>query len=78
MLRGRRCFDCDNFYEDFLFDFHHLNPKEKKFELGGQGLNRRWDAVLREFDKCVMLCGHCHRTRHYNERDETYESKTVN
>ena len=40
--------------------FHHLDPSEKRFNLGLKGLARALDAVRAEAAKCVLLCANCH------------------
>ena len=44
-------------------DFHHLNPEEKSFTIGGNWAKKKED-VLKEIDKCVCLCANCHRKVH--------------
>ena len=48
-------------------DFHHLNPKEKDFNLSNRNLNMDWDVIKEELDKCILVCSNCHREIHYNE-----------
>jgi hypothetical protein len=62
---GSKCFDCQVRYDDYMYDFHHVDPDSKKFTLTGKNLTRRWKDVLIEFEKCVLLCPNCHRTRHH-------------
>lgn len=50
--------------EDYVYEFHHINPEDKLFTLGGHELNRKWENVLKEAEKCVMLCANCHKRRH--------------
>jgi Homeodomain-like domain len=40
--------------------FHHLDPAEKRFALGGEGFTRSIDAARAEASKCVLLCANCH------------------
>jgi hypothetical protein len=40
--------------------FHHVDPSEKRFGLGGRGLTRSIDALREEAKKCVLLCSNCH------------------
>lgn len=44
--------------------FHHTNPDEKKFALSGNNYNRKWQVVLEEAHKCILLCENCHREEH--------------
>ena len=43
-------------------DFHHKNPLEKRFEL--TSMNRTWDILKEEVDKCLLVCSNCHREIH--------------
>jgi hypothetical protein len=67
--KGGKCADCG--YSDLqyldVFDFHHLDPKDKDFDLGGCSKRFSWDKIQPELDKCVMLCARCHRIRHARE-----------
>ena len=63
---GGKCHDCGGTFHKCMYDFHHENPLEKKFEIA-PALDRNWDTILEEVDKCIMLCSNCHRLRHYNE-----------
>lgn len=47
-----------------VYDFHHLDPKEKDFGISKKGYCHSWEKVKIELDKCVMLCSNCHREEH--------------
>jgi transposase len=40
--------------------FHHLDPGEKKFGMGREGITRSLEAMREEASKCVLLCANCH------------------
>ena len=43
-------------------DFHHRNPKEKKFDVSNMitwGKSRK--LILEEIEKCDAVCSNCHR-----------------
>ncbi len=61
---GGRCFDCERTGPPGLFDFHHIDAKDKGFGIGQDGIPRRWERVVAELEKCVMLCANCHREVH--------------
>lgn len=44
--------------------FHHMIPKEKKFNLGADCSCRSWDAILKEIEKCEILCLNHHAIEH--------------
>lgn len=69
---GDKCNDCGGTFHKCAYDFHHVNPLEKKFEIA-PSLDRNWETILEEVGKCVMLCSNCHRVRHYREdRGDTH------
>jgi len=43
-----------------IFDFHHAGDKE--FNLAP--LTRTWDVLMKEVDKCMLVCATCHRLIH--------------
>lgn len=43
------------------YDFHHLNPDEKDFEISRVRSLRFDERVTSELDKCLLLCACCHR-----------------
>jgi hypothetical protein len=63
-----------------VYDFHHRNPAEKDFEISKK-LSRqstKLDAeIMRELDKCLLLCANCHRRIHYYLRNQAEEGKAA-
>jgi len=45
-------------------DFHHLDEKNKSFDLSTRGLTRSWVKTKAETDKCILVCANCHRELH--------------
>ena len=41
-------------------DFHHTNPKNKSFALSVKGLSYSWESLLKEAQKCMLVCKNCH------------------
>jgi len=52
--------------------FHHEDPTQKDFPIGGSAL--KWGRLKVELDKTVLLCMNCHAEVHYEE-DERARSK---
>lgn len=64
--KGGECKHCKLKIKDShycVFEFHHLNPKIKdsNFE---KIKYQKWDVIIKELDKCIMLCSNCHRMEH--------------
>jgi hypothetical protein len=49
-----------------LIDWHHVNPKEKLFDIKGS-LARNHDLWWNEVLKCIPVCALCHRKIHKNK-----------
>lgn len=65
---GGACVDCGLRSELLnVYDFHHLDPAQKEFNLGTIIKSADWTIVERELKKCALLCVICHRTRHEQE-----------
>jgi len=59
-----KCSNCPE-NDPVCLDFHHRNPNEKEIGLSrvianGWGKNR----ILKEIEKCDVLCSNCHRKEH--------------
>jgi hypothetical protein len=64
----KSCIKCGESHPATL-DFHHTDPQKtdkKVYELAKDG--HFWLRIMREIDKCVVLCSNCHRIHHYEER----------
>ena len=62
-LLGGKCFICGYAKNYAALDLHHINPKEKSFNWDKLKL-RKWEDVITEVKKCVLLCANCHREQH--------------
>ena len=47
----------------YLIDFHHVDPKEKSFDISKSTYSM--DNIRKEIEKCVCLCRNCHAEFHY-------------
>ena len=57
-----KCEDCsiDN---PVILTFHHRNPEEKEIELSMRNAQRSWESIIKEIEKCDILCFNCHILR---------------
>lgn len=66
---GSDCSGCGRAGPQAIFEFHHLDPSEKEFGITQDGIPRRWEKIVAELAKCVMLCANCHREVHAGVRE---------
>ena len=71
LLLGGKCNCCALKYNSkngAMFDFHHRNPKDKCFNLGiAKIITYSWERILKEAEKCDIMCANCHRLHHSKE-----------
>ena len=61
---GGKCMKCGGEFQPCVFDFHHRNPAEKEHKIGTL-CSRSWENIVKELDKCDLLCANCHRIEHH-------------
>lgn len=63
-IKGGKCQLCG--YNNYVgaLSFHHLNEKDKSFDMSTRGLTRSWKKIKTELDKCILVCENCHREIH--------------
>lgn len=67
-IKGGKCEKCGYNKNIAALDFHHRNPKHKRFNLDGRKIsNTSLSLLLEECEKCNLLCSNCHREEHYDE-----------
>tara|TARA_R110000782_G_C14621619_1_gene393317 strand:+ start:111 stop:608 length:498 start_codon:yes stop_codon:yes gene_type:complete len=67
---GGKCIDCSGVFPLPVYDFHHLDPSVKEYNLGDRLRKKDFSGLEQELKKCVLLCANCHRIRHFTERDK--------
>lgn len=62
--KGSKCEHCG--YDKCVgaLTFHHTDPTQKDFQIGGRGSTRSWERIKNELDKCKLLCANCHAEEH--------------
>jgi hypothetical protein len=71
--KGGKCEVCGYSKCVGALDFHHADPVEKEFALGGQKTRKFDSRIRRELDKCVLLCCRCHREEHTDDFTLKYD-----
>lgn len=73
-LKGGKCEKCGYNENLSALEFHHIDSTTKKFNLNGRILaNGRYEDLLEELDKCMLLCSNCHKEIH----NENYDIELV-
>ncbi len=61
--RKHKCADCNQPWHPCQLDFFRLNGGPRKAI--SRGLLRSKDAILRDMQKCILVCANCARLRNY-------------
>lgn len=64
-MKGGKCSICG--YDRCIkaLEFHHKGDKEdKSFSVAANGMLARWEKLVREVKKCILVCANCHREIH--------------
>jgi transposase len=77
--KGGFCVSCGYDKDITALEFHHKNPQEKEIN-PSKMLNKSWDFIKNELDKCILLCSNCHREEHsiINKRKKQEKEFQVN
>ena len=62
--KGGTCVLCGYTRTYAALDLHHIDSRKKSFGLSVKGMSRSLTTLMREADKCVLLCANCHREIH--------------
>ena len=71
LYKGGKCAICGlefNGENQIVFDFHHINPENKSFEIAHTKISLSNKKMRNELDKCLLLCANCHLELHQKER----------
>lgn len=65
-LRTHPCVDCGE-TDIVVLEFHHLGGKDRAVSTMVRTVTS-WERIQKEIEKCLVLCGNCHRKRTARER----------
>jgi len=63
---GGQCSICGYNKNMAALEFHHLNPEHKDFALS-QNIDYSYERLLKEVEKCILICSNCHRELHHSD-----------
>jgi hypothetical protein len=64
-LKQEGCVKCGD-KRHYVIDFHHLDPSKKDIAMSDGSIKQ----IMKEKDKCILLCSNCHREFHYLEKTQ--------
>lgn len=67
-LKRRPCQSCGNTYHPVAMHFHHRDPSTKIDNVSNMLRGYSMDVILREIDKCDLLCAICHSVETEQQR----------
>ena len=62
--KGGKCEHCN--YDKCIsaLEFHHLDKNKKEFSISHRRSYSFDEDIVKELDKCILLCANCHREEH--------------
>lgn len=65
-LKNKPCADCNKSYPHYVMDFDHVTGKTFTLSSPGRRSNK---TILKEVEKCELVCSNCHRIRTFERRN---------
>ena len=59
-FKANPCTDCGE-SDPVVLEFDHL--RDKVFDIGTALIQKKWQTILAEIEKCEVVCCNCHRRR---------------
>jgi len=73
-MTHQKCSKCSESHVACL-EWHHLDPKQKKYDISSKKARAPLSTLMREINKCVCLCRNCHSKLHYEMRQSSLKEK---
>ena len=64
------CMDCGE-SNPVKLQFDHRDPERKLFTIGSR-LDKNWEALKSEIEKCDVVCANCHQARTAKDNDSLW------
>jgi len=68
---GGKCQKCGYNKCIASLEFHHKNVNKKDFCVSQKGVSIKFDLLLQEVSKCILLCANCHAEEHYEKNENS-------
>lgn len=73
--KDKPCVDCNEIHPPWAMDFDHIDPSEKEFNISNAARSElSWETILKEIEKCDLVCALCHRYRTHGQKREVAQS----
>ncbi len=70
-MKSKCCVECGE-KDICCLQFDHRNPEDKCYNISSIISRQKWDTILKEIDKCDIVCANCH-TRRTAKQQEWYK-----
>jgi hypothetical protein len=67
--KGGKCIVCGYSKSNFALTFHHKDKKSKEYSVSIM-MDWSWENIIKELDKCDLMCFNCHMELHGKENDD--------
>lgn len=67
-IMGGKCNRCNYARNPACLELHHIDPNTKEHDWNKLRL-LKWETVIKEIQKCELLCCRCHREHHHPNED---------
>ena len=74
---GNECMICGYKRCKQALESHHVIEEDKSFNISKKGLTCKWETLIQELNKCILLCSNCHREYHYGMIHKTTLSEAL-
>lgn len=78
-MKEIKCMVCGYNKNYAALSFHHRDPKTKSHSLDLRNCsNKSWNSLIKEADKCDLVCMNCHMEIHHPELDANSSNNKMN
>ena len=67
-IMGGCCSLCGYHNDETALELHHINQEDKEFSFNKYGSYPRYEILIPELQKCILLCANCHREVHNSKK----------
>lgn len=62
------CADCDREYPPYVLEFDHVDPSQKRFNIGNAKSVPSMEALIEEINGADLVCSNCHKIREHERK----------